>query len=115
MPIDIVVAGGALVCFAPFAVPIATLAIRKSSPGPILFRQMRIGAGGRPFRLLKFRTMDNSAGPDLHRESIERSVRDRGAERQDRRRSSHHADRRLPALPGPSTRFPSCSTWFEAR
>ena len=67
------VSSTALVCFAPFAMVIAFL-IRRSSPGPILFRQMRVGAGGLPFRLFKFRTMDNSAGHDIHRESIERSV-----------------------------------------
>ena len=38
------------------AVPCA-VAVRLTSPGPILFRQERIGRGGRPFTLLKFRTM----------------------------------------------------------
>jgi lipopolysaccharide/colanic/teichoic acid biosynthesis glycosyltransferase len=31
--------------------------IKLDSPGPVLFRQMRMGAGGRPFRIVKFRTM----------------------------------------------------------
>jgi exopolysaccharide biosynthesis polyprenyl glycosylphosphotransferase len=34
-----------------------TLAVRISSPGPIFFRQRRIGRDGRPFDLLKFRSM----------------------------------------------------------
>jgi lipopolysaccharide/colanic/teichoic acid biosynthesis glycosyltransferase len=38
---------------------IAAIAIRLDSPGPILFRQRRIGLHGHPFELLKFRTMDN--------------------------------------------------------
>jgi lipopolysaccharide/colanic/teichoic acid biosynthesis glycosyltransferase len=33
------------------------LAVRLDSPGPALFRQTRIGLGGRPFELLKFRSM----------------------------------------------------------
>ncbi len=33
------------------------LAIRLGSPGPALFRQRRIGVHGRPFEMLKFRTM----------------------------------------------------------
>jgi exopolysaccharide biosynthesis polyprenyl glycosylphosphotransferase len=33
------------------------LAIRATSPGPALYRQTRFGVGGRPFTMLKFRTM----------------------------------------------------------
>ncbi len=35
----------------------AAVAVRLDSPGPILFRQRRIGRWGRPFTVLKFRTM----------------------------------------------------------
>lgn len=44
----------------PFALPfigIAALAIRLDGPGPILFRQNRVGENGRIFGMLKFRTM----------------------------------------------------------
>jgi lipopolysaccharide/colanic/teichoic acid biosynthesis glycosyltransferase len=44
----------------PFALPLAALcavAVRLSSPGPILFTQLRTGRGGRPFTLYKFRSM----------------------------------------------------------
>lgn len=45
---------------APFTLPIAlliALLIRLDSPGPILFRQRRVGKNGQPFVCLKFRTM----------------------------------------------------------
>ena len=45
-------------------------AIRLTSPGPVLFRQERIGLGGRPFQLYKFRTMvagENPVFPDASR------------------------------------------------
>jgi len=35
----------------------AAIAIKLDSPGPVLFRQRRIGLHGRPFALVKFRTM----------------------------------------------------------
>jgi exopolysaccharide biosynthesis polyprenyl glycosylphosphotransferase len=38
-------------------IAIAALLIRLDSPGSILFRQQRMGLGGRPFEILKFRTM----------------------------------------------------------
>ena len=45
-----------LVLFAPLFV-YAAVRIKLGSPGPVLFRQERMGAGGRHFRIVKFRTM----------------------------------------------------------
>jgi lipopolysaccharide/colanic/teichoic acid biosynthesis glycosyltransferase len=45
-----------LVLFAPLFV-YAAVRIKIGSPGPVLFRQERMGAGGRHFRIVKFRTM----------------------------------------------------------
>ena len=53
---DVVVAGVALILAWPLMLLIA-LAIRLDSPGPVLFRQTRVGRGGRPFTLYKFRSM----------------------------------------------------------
>jgi exopolysaccharide biosynthesis polyprenyl glycosylphosphotransferase len=40
---------------------VAALAIRLTSPGPVLFRQRRCGLNGRPFTMWKFRTMGSDA------------------------------------------------------
>ena len=53
----------ALLALAVLLLPMAViaLAIRTSSRGPALFRQVRLGQDGRPFRILKFRTMVEAA------------------------------------------------------
>jgi lipopolysaccharide/colanic/teichoic acid biosynthesis glycosyltransferase len=53
---DLVGAALALLVLAPLLLAIA-LWVRLDSPGPVLFRQERVGRGGRPFRIHKFRTM----------------------------------------------------------
>jgi len=53
---DVVLGGVALLASAPL-LALAAAAVRRSSPGPPLFRQPRMGQGGRLFELLKFRTM----------------------------------------------------------
>ncbi|MBU0641528.1 MAG: sugar transferase [Planctomycetes bacterium] len=55
----------ALVVFVMAAPLLATLAwlVRRDSPGPAFFRQTRAGLHGRPFTLLKFRTMRTDADP----------------------------------------------------
>ena len=54
--LDRLLAAVALVTLAPLLVPVA-VAIRLDSPGPALFRQVRVGRAGREFRVVKFRTM----------------------------------------------------------
>jgi lipopolysaccharide/colanic/teichoic acid biosynthesis glycosyltransferase len=53
---DYAIAGAALLALWPFMLLLAAL-IRLDSPGPAVFRQRRLGRGGRPFWVLKFRTM----------------------------------------------------------
>jgi lipopolysaccharide/colanic/teichoic acid biosynthesis glycosyltransferase len=67
--LDHIVAFLGLVLLSPMLLLVAAL-VRAAGPGPILFRQERIGLGGRPFRILKFRTMrhdGNRHGPRLTR------------------------------------------------
>src|SRR5262245_14785037 len=66
---DIFVASIMLVLTAPLWVLIA-VAIKLESPGPVFFRQVRIGRGGKPFKMLKFRKMSENLpvqGPMLTR------------------------------------------------
>src|SRR4029077_10886573 len=51
-----VIAGTALILHLPILL-ITAIAIKLDSPGPIIFRQWRCGFNGRPFQILKFRTM----------------------------------------------------------
>jgi lipopolysaccharide/colanic/teichoic acid biosynthesis glycosyltransferase len=54
--LDVVVAGGALILFAP-ATLVALAAIRLESHGHPIYRQRRVGLAGEPFELYKLRTM----------------------------------------------------------
>ncbi len=54
--LDVVASAAGLVVLAP-VLGLAAIAVRASSPGPVLFRQERMGRGGVPFQLLKFRSM----------------------------------------------------------
>ena len=62
--LDVVVSGTALVVTSPIVAMVA-VAILLDSGGPVLFRQWRAGRHGRPFRMLKFRTMVPDAEEQL--------------------------------------------------
>lgn len=57
---DYLLAAAALVALAPVFVAVAG-AVRFTSPGPVLFRQLRVGQHGQLFWMHKFRTMDLDA------------------------------------------------------
>jgi lipopolysaccharide/colanic/teichoic acid biosynthesis glycosyltransferase len=59
---DALVAAVVLVLAAPLMAAIA-IAIRLDSPGPVIYRQRRVGRGGAEFDLLKFRTMRPGSDP----------------------------------------------------
>lgn len=58
--LDLLLAGVGLLLMSPFMAIIA-VAIRATTHGPVIFRQVRVGRDGREFRLLKFRTMVDNA------------------------------------------------------
>lgn len=66
-PLDVIGSLTLLVLTAPLACVIC-LTIALTSPGGILFRQLRAGRDGRPFTMLKFRTM--RAGADSERDAL---------------------------------------------
>ena len=53
---DIVLSASALIVLCPLML-IIVIAIRLTSPGKAIFRQERVGRGGKPFRIYKFRSM----------------------------------------------------------
>ncbi|MYS19537.1 exopolysaccharide biosynthesis polyprenyl glycosylphosphotransferase, partial [Streptomyces sp. DvalAA-14] len=59
--LDAVVSGTALLCLSPVLAACA-LAVRLADGPDVIFRQERIGLGGRPFTILKFRTLRPSGG-----------------------------------------------------
>jgi exopolysaccharide biosynthesis polyprenyl glycosylphosphotransferase len=71
--LDLVVATIALVLTAPIFA-LTAIRIKRDSPGPVFFRQQRLGADMRPFTVLKFRTMDVDSDPGAHREYIGKTM-----------------------------------------
>jgi lipopolysaccharide/colanic/teichoic acid biosynthesis glycosyltransferase len=62
-PVEAVLALGAMVVFSP-VLAIAAVLVLLGSGRPVIFRQTRVGRGGAPFTLYKFRTMRNdNRGP----------------------------------------------------
>ncbi len=63
----------ALVLLAPLLVLIAA-AIKLTSPGPVLFRQTRLGQRGKSFTFLKFRSMHAKSDPGIHEAYVKRFI-----------------------------------------
>ena len=54
---------------------IVMAAVKISSPGPVFYRQERVGLGGRPFMIFKFRSMKVHAQTSCHELHFERLMR----------------------------------------
>ncbi len=61
--IDIFVASSGLILLSPVLATVAIL-VRRKLGSPVLFRQVRPGKGGKPFEMMKFRTMTDERGAD---------------------------------------------------
>ncbi len=72
--VDIVLATIGLVLTLPLLMLIA-LAVRRDSPGTVLFKQARVGADGRLFTLFKFRSMVDGNDDSNHRLYVTRYIR----------------------------------------
>src|SRR4029077_19516896 len=64
-----------LVVLSPLLAVVAVM-VRLTTPGPALFAQTRIGRGGRPFVLYKFRTMYDGSPNEIHREYVRKLLTD---------------------------------------
>jgi len=76
---DVVAATILIVILSPVLL-IASLVVALTTPGPILFRQERLGRERRPFTMLKFRTMEDGADDAIHRDFVTRMFRDGDAD-----------------------------------
>ena len=73
--LDLAMALPCLILAAPLLLAVAAT-IRLTTPGPALFRQIRLGQDRRPFMLCKFRTMYSGCPDDVHREYVRKLLTD---------------------------------------
>src|ERR1700740_2203139 len=64
-----------LVLLSPLRAIVAVI-VRLTTPGPALFRQVRLGQDCRPFVLYKFRTMYDGSASEIHREYVRKVLSD---------------------------------------
>ena len=72
---DTIVATFSVLLVVPLMLLIAVL-IKWTSPGPVLYRQQRVGEGGRAFVMYKFRTMLEDNDPSIHVEHVSRLIKE---------------------------------------
>ncbi len=64
---DVIIASSLLLLLLPILIVVAAL-VTFTSPGPLLFKQLRVGKNGQKFKLYKFRSMSLGAENDIERE-----------------------------------------------
>lgn len=72
--IDLVCASLMLIAASPFMLAVAAY-IKIMSPGPVFFRQARVGHGGRRFEMIKFRTMHVGTDVSAHKNYMAELIR----------------------------------------
>lgn len=75
--LDLVASALGLILLSPLLALVA-LAIKVDSPGPVLFRQTRLGLNGVPFAMYKFRSMRSDSDSEIHRRYVETLIREGG-------------------------------------
>ncbi len=70
--VDIVISVAGLIALAPLLAVVAII-VRLDSPGPVIFRQSRVGRNGELFTMFKFRSMCNRSDDSIHRNAIARA------------------------------------------
>ena len=76
--VDVTIAALALVLLSPLLLAVC-VGIKLSSPGPVIFRQTRIGLNGRPFDFYKFRSMHVGTSSRQHKEYVAKFIKGQAA------------------------------------
>jgi exopolysaccharide biosynthesis polyprenyl glycosylphosphotransferase len=72
--LDIIASAALLAVIAPLFVLISAL-VKLKSPGPVFFKQQRVGERGKPFTMLKFRTMHVNNDSAIHKEFVSKLIK----------------------------------------
>lgn len=70
---DLIVASACLLVLFPLLAAVALL-VRLTTPGPAIYRQIRLGRDRRPFMFYKFRTMYDGCGDAVHKRYVRRLI-----------------------------------------